>query len=206
MLGGPCPGTPRPAQHRESFMATIDKATVTWTGYVGAPGYSNFFATPDGNVATRIHAFFTSLKPYLPSSVVITVPNGGDSLDSATGAVTGTWAITPAPALITGGSTSEYAGGAGLSVTWYTDGIVGGKHVRGRTYICPLNSASYENNGTLGSACLTAARNAANLLVVDSAEHLMVWHRPVSGVGGSAHKVMRAQINDRVAYMHSRAV
>lgn len=181
----------------------IDKGIWTWSGFPGAPGYSILYATPGAGISGDVQAFFTAVRTELPSSVSITGPTGGDSIDPVTGTLTGTWSGGTG-GTINGMSAAVYAGPAGAVVTWLTDGIANGRRVRGRTFLVPLSSSAYQTDGSLLAGSLTAIQSAANALVSSAAGNLLVWHRPVGGVGGSAHAVTGAKVSDRVAVLRSR--
>lgn len=148
-------------------------------------------------------AFFDLLKGWIPDNVTITVPDGGDLIDPTNGQLTGTWS-EGGGATITGANAADVAAaGVGASITWLTGGIVGGKRVRGRTYVVPLATPSYDATGTLSVAALTALDAAAAAHTTGS---LVVWHRP-SGPGatdGSEHNVVSYRVRDKVSYLSSR--
>lgn len=186
----------------------IDKGVFQWTGFQGAPGYSIFYALPSAGVAADIKTFFTAISSWLPTTVTISCPTEGDTLEEATGILTGSWSGGPGGTVI-GGATGTHAGPAGAAVTWDTSGIAtgaGGKarRVRGRTFLVPLATTAYESDGTLVLAARNAIQGAADALVSDAAGNLVVWHRPIGGAGGSAHPVTGARVADKVAVLRSR--
>ncbi len=181
----------------------IDKGVWTWTGFAGAPGYSVFYATPDMGISGVIKTFFESMKTLIPSVINIASPTTGDRLNELSGQLTGTWTGG------VGGSTQgtgggDFAGPAGLSITWLTDGVVNGRRVRGRTFIVPIIATSYDNTGSLDTGVVSQAQSAADALVTAAAGNLLVWHRPVNGGGGSVHPVTGARVADKAAILRSR--
>lgn len=181
----------------------IDKGVFVWSGFPGGPGYSVFYATPGMGIAGDLRAFFDNIKTYIPSSVSIDPPESGDTIDEATGQLTATWTGASLSNVI-GSSNDVYAGGVGASITWLTGGVVNGRRVAGRTFLVPLASNAYDLDGSLTSLAYTALDTAASALVSSTAGDLLVWHRPVGGVGGSAHPVTGYRIRDRVAVLSSR--
>lgn len=150
-----------------------------------------------------LHSFFSALTTWLPTSVHISFPAAGDSYNDVTGALTGSWTAST-NADVVGGSLDSYAAPAGACVTWNTAGIVNGRRVRGRTFIVPVARNGYDTDGTLAAALVNALDTAAANLVTASAGGLLVWHRPVSGSGGSAHPVTGHRVRDKIAVLRSR--
>jgi hypothetical protein len=183
---------------------TIDQAVVRWDGFPGAPGYSVFYALPEGNVAAKLVDFFTELKTAIPSNVTVTVPASGNSYNQASGALTGVWSGG------TGGTvdctgTAVYAAPVGASVTWITDTFVSGKRIKGRTYLVPMHSAIFDMDGSLLSTFMAGLYTACTNLISGADGHLVVWHRPTSaGDDGIAATVTDALINDKASVLRSR--
>jgi hypothetical protein len=181
----------------------IDQAVLRWDGFPGAPGYSVFYADPGNDVLADIWAFFDNWRTALPADVHITMPTEGLTYDEVTGTVTGTW-TRAALGTVNGGDSGVYPAPTGACVTWRTGEVANGRLVRGRTFLVPLGGSSYQNDGSIGTEILAAIRNAANSLVSNAGGHLLVWHRPVGGAGGSKHPVVAATVADRAAVLKSR--
>jgi hypothetical protein len=127
----------------------------------------------------NIKTFWQAFSAMLPSGLTITVPSSGDVLDEQTGNITGSWSVGTAAAVVTGTGSGGYAGNAGLVVHWLTSTIANTRRLRGRTFVVPLVSLSYDSTGSLTPASITTATNAAAALVTSSGTLLQVWHRPV---------------------------
>jgi hypothetical protein len=184
-------------------VANIDRLVVTWSGFAGAPGYSVFYATPLNDVQVDISTFFDAITGLLPNDVTITIPNSGDTLNDATGALVGSWTATSGVQHV-GENPGLFAGPAGACVSWQTGGIVRGRRVKGRTFIVPLAGGCYDTDGTLEAANRSTLETAADALVASAGGNLLVWSRPVAGNGGSSHPVTGASVADRVAVLRSR--
>lgn len=184
----------------------MDRVLVEWSGpqiegLAVSVLHTDFEAgSPDPAAVTNA---FGALNAILPVGVVLDIPNTGDTIDAATGQLTGTWGHTnpPGQMLPTGGAAA--AAGVGACVTWLTSDVVNGRRVRGRTFIVPLSTDGYQDDGTLTPAAVTALGVFAGLLI---AESLVVWHRPttVGGSNGSEHAVTSFKVSDRVAVLRSR--
>lgn len=187
---------------------TIYRHIYRWTGFNGAPGYSNFYAAPDvdeSNWGAATQAFFTAIKPTLPQVVTIQSTGVIDELDESTGALTGSAAIGSLPAIV-GDVGGAYSGPTGAVVSWLTAGIVNKRRVRGRTFIVPLAAGVYDSDGTINVAPLTVIRDAADNYTLAMLGTQVVWHRPSGSPpgGGSAHVVTGATVPDLAAVLRSR--
>jgi hypothetical protein len=148
---------------------------------------------------------YAMLGSALATSTSIQVPGSGETIDSASGALVGTWAAGSTPAIITGSSTDTSAAGVGACVNWLTSDIVGLRRVRGRTFIVPLSTFAYDAQGTLTTAQQTALNNFATAVRALSPV-LKIWHRPTNTppTDGSAHTVNGHRLRDHVAFLSSR--
>ena len=195
-------------------MANILRATAVWSGFSGAPGYTNFYfrsaliGTPLANAATgKTRAFFQTMAELLPTGVSVTVDPVVAEIDEETGLQGDEFNSATAPAVVIGSAPGERSAPSGLCVNWRTSTFLSGRRVRGRTFIVPCSIAVYEGDGTIKPGYLTIARNAATALRTESLgfeSALMVWHRPVNGAGGSAAAVTGHTVNDKAAVLTSR--
>lgn len=189
----------------------IHRVTVQWNGFVGAPGYSNFFfagaatsVEADASVL-RVAQFFTQLSSVLPSDIVLDFPDEVENVDEATGALTG-YAARSASAMFTPpAGVGGYSAPSGGVISWLTDTVNRGRRVRGRTFIVPLDGDSYDDTGSLTPAATTALRNAADALIGEpGGSELVIWSRPRLGAGGVAAPVTSASVPDLAAVLRSR--
>lgn len=189
----------------------IHRVTAQWSGFPGAPGYSNFYFAGDGTTegdaqasAARVRTFFDAITNRLPTGVSIQVEPEVASIDEASGNMTGIVAIDPVLP-VSGVGTGGFSGPSGAVVNWLTTEFINGRMVRGRTFLVPLAASSYEDDGTLTTNALTGLRTAATALIGDLSDAgLMVWRRPIGGAGGSANLVRSAQVPDLAAVLRSR--
>lgn len=199
----------------------ILRITCQWTGFPGAPGYSNFHFTTDGGfwdggllgdaaqqaadgAATRVHDAFTAMRSRLPTQTFVTVQPEAAILDSDSGEIIGTVDVEVDP-VGSSASGTTHAGPVGAVVNWRTNDYRFGRRIRGRTFMVPLNSASYEGDGTLLSTAREDLQDFANLMVTGpgSAE-FGVWSRPRNGAGGVFATVTSASVPDMAAVLRSR--
>jgi hypothetical protein len=157
---------------------SIQRLQCTWTGFTGAPGYSNFYATGTAGAQLLFAPFWQAIAPYLPPVVSINVPNTGDTIDEATGKKIGTWANGVATAT-PGTATALYAPASGARINWGTGAFVNGRRVAGRTYLVPCSNSVYGADGLLGQTMVNAVNAAATSLFQNSGGALVIWTRPV---------------------------
>lgn len=190
---------------------TIARVTAQWRGFRGAPGYSNFFfrgavadEQPNEAMATAVATFFRAFNNLFPEDLTISINPTIDSIDETNGQLVGQ-AETDPPPTVAGGGSANYSAASGAVVNWLTQGFVGGRRVRGRTFLVPLASTVYDPAGDLTGAARTAISDAANALVANSSTSgLVVWSRPKNGSGGSIHDVTNASVPDLGAILRSR--
>lgn len=187
------------------------RVTARWTGFQGAPGYSNFFfagggglISDAGQVANRVRSAFNELGNILPESVSIDIDPEVPVIDSDTGMTASIETIDP-PGTVTGGASTAYSAASGGVVTWRTNDLRNGRRIMGRTFLVPLAAGAYESDGTLSTAGLTNLRGFADELTAgDFDSELGVWSRPVGGSGGVFATVTAYTVADKVAVLRSR--
>lgn len=186
-------------------MATLSRCRVVLTGAaVTGGGLATFYVDSSGGaLKSALDTFWNGLRSAMPNNLSIVVPDGGEELDSATGSLVGVWSAgTPTTMAGSGGTT--YAQGVGARVVWNTNGITRGRRVKGATYLVPLATAMYGNDGTIDNGIITSFNNSCNTLVTALAGGLGIWTRPVGGAGGVFHPVITGSAPDRVSWLRSR--
>lgn len=171
-------------------MASILRVRAQWSGFQGAPGYNLFHFgdfsspgwTPDDSQSAvdRTRTFFNGLAQVLPGPVSVQVLGDVDVLDPTTGELQEVHAVTQ-PALVQGsvGSTVSFASPVGAVVGWRTNQVRNGRRMRGRTFLVPLSSTSFETNGTLLGNAITIINTAATALRTSTGTtHIGVYGRP----------------------------
>jgi hypothetical protein len=173
----------------------------------GAPNACNVFYTIAGTgaaMSNRLQVFYTAIRGKLLSLQTITIVNSGDTVDVATGAITGSW-VGGTDLTVSGLTSSAYASGVGACVIWNTGVPVGRRRLRGKTFLVPL-TAAFDVDGTIDATSLNTLVTASNTLATSSGSTFVVWHRPVNNLGGQAFPVVSATIKDTPAILTSRRV
>lgn len=181
---------------------------AAWQNWPGAPGVTTFYQDPaiaQPNAAA-VRSFFNTLAPLLPAGLTITVPSTGDIIEENTGALSGSWSVTPAPTVVTGTGTGNYAGNAGGVVHWLTTTVVNGRRVRGRSFIVPLIGSAFFTDGSLATATIGTMSTAASTMLAATADHFVVWHRPRPGIPGSKAATVSSSVPDLAISLRSRRI
>lgn len=181
----------------------IFRVQTTWHGFPGAPGFTNLYFQTSGGSVLAVSNFFQAIAGKMCREFSFTIPAEGESFDDATGVLTGTF-TDGVGVTINGTGDSEFAGPVGAVVDWRTSSINRGRKVRGRTFLVPIPSSTFEADGTLMAPARTLYQNAATALVTASAGALVVWSRPRAHVGGMAAPVTSAFVPDLAAVLRSR--
>lgn len=179
---------------------------VDWTTASGAGKVSVFHfieATPVAEQREALNTFLQACNSTLATSTTWTIRTDGRELSTVTGTLTGLWSD---PTEYTGGgpggNTAVLADATQVLVRWYTDHIVNGRVLRGRTYI-PGIFRNVSENGNVYVASRTAIADAGNALAA-SGKQLAVWHRPKNGTGGVLWAVDTATVWQEFAVQRRR--
>ena len=192
-------------------MASIQKVQAVWTGFGGGPGTTTMYATVAADLLTPLRAFFNSLIAILPTGLTITLPGIGDIINDADGELTGTWGPVTSPAPVVGTGVAVYSAPSGVSVQWHTTGIVGGRRVKGRTYLVPW--LGLQADGSPSPTSLATLSTALGTYLAASAGNMKIWQRPraasdgpppVAARAGSSWPVDGSQVGDFMSVLRSR--
>jgi hypothetical protein len=198
-------------------MPEIARVKVNWTGFAGAPGYTNlYFAASGGggmsqavadNAISRADTFLNVWQSKLPPSVSYICDPTVEAINDSNGQL-GQFFNTAPFQRGNGSGTGNYSAASGAVVNWYTDGVRNGRRVRGRSFMVPFAGSALGSNGTLDDASLPALRAAATALATPGANaaRLIVWCRPTApaATDGISFDVTSATIPDKVAVLRSR--
>lgn len=182
---------------------SLDRVLVTWSGTGGGTAVSVLYGMSGDALCADLKTFFTSIASRIPTAVQLGCIGSGDTIDEATGTLTGSWS-GGVPWTVNGTGTGVWAAGVGASVRWRTATIHAGHRVSGRTYLVPLNAFCYGSDGTLDTPALTDLRTASTTLAGASSNNLTIWSRPKPGFPGVAAPVISATVADTVSTLRSR--
>lgn len=191
----------------------MDKVTAVWTGWGGAPGYSNFYFTGTSTgadltaITGAVRTFFAAFTLCLPTPVSVKVSQVVQEIDPVTGALVVEKTAPADPAVVVGAGGANFASPVGACIIWRTTGVRNGHIIKGKTFLVPLTTAAYDTDGTLLASRLAELRTAATALCAFAATGgatFGVWSRPVAGAGGGITHSGVATVNDRTAVLKSR--
>jgi hypothetical protein len=170
-------------------MGEMAKLTVNWTGFVGAPGYTNLYfrdfqfenaidqAIVDGAI-TKTDTWLNAFNAYLPGSVNVTIASAVEVIEDTTGNLLRYMQGTPF-ARGNGSGTGAYSAASGACVNWYTNTIVRNRRLRGRSFMVPLAGSALDTAGTIDNAAVVSMRNASTAMAGGvGVGDLGVWSRP----------------------------
>ena len=199
-------------------MAPILKVSSKWTGFSGAPGYSNFFFQNNFGTApstderqkaiAATDSFWMAVLPLLPNTVTITVQSDVEVIEETTGMLIDVMSGPALTSRVGTGGVGAYSGASGAVLTWRTNGVRNGRRVRGRTFLVPLAIGAYQNDGTLADTARTTLGTAANSLITPAAgtPPFNVWARPSAkgASDGNSYEVVGSSVPDMAAVLRSR--
>lgn len=185
-------------------MVVMHRIRVVWNGFIGSPGVSTFYSQDASVGLPAVHALFLSLQSHLPPSVNLSFPGSGDTVESDTGVVNGSWLTSGFTTLI-GSGDGHFAARTGYVLSWTTGNLIKRRLVRGRTFIVPVSTGVYDGDGTIIAGALTAAQGAVSTMVGKNA--IGIWHRPSStGASDGVYcPVTDGTVHDKVAVNIKRA-
>jgi hypothetical protein len=158
-------------------MATLQRIRCDWTGFIGQPGVSTFYATAASTLLPQLETFFTAIAGQLPNVVRIQIEGSGDEIDSTTGALTGGWSAST-PAVVAGSVAGVYTAVGGALAQWGTPTVLSGRRLKGHTFIVPIAALAYDASGQIASPNLGTLRAAAAALVTAAAGNMVLFQRP----------------------------
>lgn len=199
----------------------ILRVSALWSGFQGAPGYSNFhFATDPGffdggvlgdddqvaadSAASRVRQAFYGMREYLPDGARVSIEPEVEILNSDTGEILGFVDVEAGSALGTG-TGGGWSAASGAVVNWRTNDYRFGRRIRGRTFLVPLSGGAYEDDGTLSTLGRRSLQDFGETMVSEgAAPEFGVWSRPRDGAGGVFATVVSSNVPDMAAVLRSR--
>lgn len=183
------------------------------TGWTGGPGIMTFYSSTLGGetgttastLASATNAAVLQIQGDFPTGWTATGDTSVDDIDASTGNLIGTHTVSAWTR--TGGSSAGFGPLAvGGCVTWLTATYLGGRRVRGRTFVSPVASEFQDADGTPKSNLLTSLNSFGSAWVgaMGSGQSPVVWHRPVGGSGGLAVPIVSYSVRDKFAVLRSR--
>lgn len=190
-----------PLEYRTEWVVTSSSNTGTSVHH----GRAVTGSTPEQGaqaLADRVHAFWATVAASMPNDVQISFPSEVVDVNTTTGLLTAVYEVTPG-ALVTGGSTLEFAAPVGARAEWRTPAIVAGRRLRGRTFMVPLAGGAFATDGGLDETTRAFLQDAADDYIDNSvfaAVQTVVWSR----THGILADITSAFVPDEAAVLRSR--
>lgn len=202
-------------------MVQMLRVRSEWSGFSGAPGFTNFFfrdftaGTPGGDdfdtaaaqaATAKTFQFWDGIQNLLPTVVRIDVDSQVDVIESTSGDLVNSFSPLP-EAPVAGDAAGPYSGASGAVINWRTAGIRNSRRIRGRTFIVPLSNGAYGSDGQLTPATRGTLQTAANALASSNGfPDLGVFARPSSSTveDGDWSVVTSASVPALAAILRSR--
>jgi hypothetical protein len=176
--------------------------------HFGLVGAGTAGTTHADEIITRMNAFITTVKPYIPGPVSMQALSEIEVIDIPTGNLESVINGTSVAAQFgTASGAATWAAAVGGVISWNTNGVRNGRRVRGRTFVVPLAGVGFDVDGTLGSGCMTALNSAATgLRTAGTLTELVVYNRPnpITSTPGDGHVVKSHRVPDMGAVLRSR--
>jgi hypothetical protein len=202
-------------------MTVMYKATVEWSGFPGAPGYTNLYAFAPSDLQAGLAPFlagiqtlFGVVKNGLAASTGVQARQTVETIEDSTGELLDVLSAATAPAGLAGALGGGITGPTGACIDWTTAGAVFGRRRMGRTFIVPVAAASIDATGTLDNSYRTSLTSAANAYASSGAFNACVWVRrkavkppttpPTYVHNGQAVRMTGARVPDMAAVLRSR--
>lgn len=188
-------------------MANLCRVRSTWSGSpIVGPGVTTFyFDEAATGFLADINVFWGNVGNRFPTGLTISTPNTGDLIDVSTGALSGTWTDGTSSSVNTSGA-GAFAGGVGARLRWATSGIRNGRRVKGSTFLVPLLTTCYSNDGNIENAVLGSLQTSATQLFTSTSPDMRVYSRPSGGQAGQASPVTGVTVPDYVSWLRTRRI
>lgn len=191
------------------YMANLTRLVWRWTGFPGAPGFTNFYHLAAGSktpseAAAAERLLFDGVKANLPPSVKIDVDEAFTIWDSVTGDLSSASTLSAVPAQVVGTGATTFAGPTGAVVNWLTATPKGTRLMRGRSFLVPYSTSAFEANGTLSSVALIATQNAAQAMLTALGPNLVIWSKPTEENTPAIGPVTEVRVPDKAVVLRSR--
>jgi hypothetical protein len=168
-------------------MTDLHRIRVHQTGFPGGPGVSTFYALDVATFLPSLKTLWDTLVNYQDNNVRAQVDNVGDIINDANGEITGAWA-GDAQSVCTGSRSQPVAPASGYQVRWNTNTILDGHRLRGRTFVVPMATDQYTDQGLLVAGAQAAIYAAALEFQIEQSSSFVIWHRPFPGRAATATK------------------
>lgn len=182
-------------------MVHVARVRSTWSGWPGGPGVSTMYyaAAPTNAQLAGLQAFWSNIAGHIPVGIKVQVENTGSIVDAATGKADDAWS-GPVQTAATGSGTGGMSAASGVHIRWNTGQFFNGRAVRGRTFIVPTMTSSFDPDGTINTGSLSFLTANVGTFFATTAGGLTLYsHRALN-----AFTVTSFQVIDKQVVLRSR--
>lgn len=158
-----------------------------------------YAAAPTSAQLAGLRALWAAVAGNIPTGVSLQVENTGQIIDATTGQADDAWSGTAQSAVACNG-TGPYSTASGVHFRWNTGTFFNGRAMRGKTYLVPVTTSTFDTDGTIPTATLTFMNNSLNNFLATTAGGLTIYSRRAA----NAFIVTGAVAIDRQVVMRSR--
>jgi len=184
---------------------TVREICTDWIGPQGSGMTSVMFFDATTSVATQrtgLQAFWTAWKANLSNQYSYTIRTTGRDLDTTTGGLFASWSEATVKTGTGTVAVQPVADHTQVLVQWHTNAIVGGRFLRGRTFVPGLTVGTVIN-GNINSASIGTMNGYGTSLIASGAA-FGVWHRPTAGAGGFFDPAVTCTVWPELAVLRRR--
>lgn len=182
------------------YMSHIKRITTVWSGRPGLPGTTTLYFHENSHTAAdqvdAVKAFWNSLKNNIVTGVNLTVDGTVEIVESDTGDIVGTDATGHGGVIVGTDSADPLPPSVQGLIQWRTGVYVGGREIRGRTFIGCLTETSNTNgvppSGTIAAWTGYATTMLGSALAVYSPTKHQ-WASVASGNAWGQFAVLRSR-------------
>lgn len=163
-------------------MALLDKVQTVWSGVAGTPYYSTMYfadtgsATSAQDAVNAVQTFWSSIAANISNLLSWEVLGDVPIIDDSDGSLDGSWAVTNAIGAGTNAGQLLPRQANGI-VRWETGVVVGGRRLRGHTFVPGPTESLNDAPGVPVAGYAGALTINGNLLIGDAGNELRVWSR-----------------------------
>jgi len=163
-------------------MTIMNRVRTVWAGVAGAPYYSNLYFTDDATLGTAqdaidaVDQMWTSIAGSLSNSLTWTVEGTVARINDVDGALVGQWAAVQNLGSGTTAGDLIPRQAQGL-IRWLTPNVVGGRVLKGRTFVPGFLEAGNDAAGNPTAAIVSGLTTVPQALIADAGNELRVWSR-----------------------------
>lgn len=177
------------------------------TGVIGGPYLNTMYSintatTLDAqNFSDAVGAFWTAVSSAVSADASWATEAEVAVMDETTGNISQILTVTPTTGAGVAAGNLLSPATQGL-VRWRTGQFIGGREIRGRTFI-PAATVGSNSDGVPSAAYQTDLQGAADALNAANVA-FAIWHRPSPASAGVAHEVISQSVWNKWAVLRSR--